>query len=212
MNGNVIENVETYKHLNSKMLNNTKLIEEMIQSARKTAYALMGAGLHGLNGVNPEVSLSLWKTYIRPRLLYGLESIKLSKSDLLKLEKYQRDFLRQIQHLQKRVAMCSVYILSGLLPVEVEIHRSQLTLFGNIIRQDCVERDVAMRQLAVKDSNSESWFIMLQETLLRYNLPAAHVLLENPPEKISWKMEVKCKINKFWELEIKNQAKLKSTL
>ena len=53
---------------------------------------------------------------------------------------------------------------------------------------------------------------MLQETLLRYNLPSAHVLLENPPEKISWKMEVKCKINKFWELEIKNQAKLKSTL
>ena len=53
---------------------------------------------------------------------------------------------------------------------------------------------------------------MLQETLLRYNLPSAHVLLENPPEKISWKMEVKCKINIFWELEIKNQAELKSTL
>ena len=136
----------------------------------------------------------------------------MSKSDLLKLEKYQRDFLRQIQHLPERVAVCSVYILSGLLPIEAEIHRSKLTLFGNIIRQDCVERDVAMRQLAVKDSNSNSWFIMLQETLLRYNLPSAHVLLENPPEKISWKMEVKCKINKFLELEIKNQAKLKSTL
>ena len=153
MNGNVIENVETYKHLgiirNSKMMNNTKLIEDMIQSARNTAYALMGAGLHGLDGVNPAVSLSLWKTYRRPRLLYGLESIELSKSDLLKLEKYQRDVLRQIQHLPERVAMCSVYILCGLLPVEVEIHRSQLTLFGNIIRQDCMERDVAMRQLAV---------------------------------------------------------------
>ena len=72
-----------------------------------------GAGLHGLNGVNPEVSLSLWKTYIRPRLLYGLESIKLSKSDLLELEKYQRDFLRRTQHLSERVAMCSVYFLSG---------------------------------------------------------------------------------------------------
>ena len=111
--------------------------------------------------------------------------------------------------------MYSVYILSGLLPIAAEIHRSQLTLFGNIIRQDCVERDVAMRQLAVKDSSSKSWFIMLQETLLRYfryNLPSAHVLLENPPAKKSWKMEVKCKINKFWELELKNQAKLKSTL
>ena len=108
--------------------------------------------------------------------------------------------------------MCSVYILSGLLPIEAKIHRSQLTLFGNIIRQDCVERDLVMRQLAVKDSSSKSWFIMLQETLLRYNLPSAYALLENPPEKKSWKLEVKCKINKFWELEIKSQAKLKSTL
>ena len=127
-----------------------------------------------------EVSLSLWKTYIRPWLFYGLESTKLSKPEL---EKYQRDFLRRIQHLPERVAMYSVYILSGLLPIEAEIHRSQLTLFGNIIRQDCVERDLAMRQLAVKDNSSKSWFIMLQETLLRYNLLSAHALLENPPEK-----------------------------
>ena len=129
MNGNIIENVETYKHLgiirNSKMTNNTKLIEERIQLARNTAYALMGARLHGLNGVNPGVSLSLWKTYIRPWLLYGLESTKLSKPDLLNLEKYQKDFLRRIQHLPERVAMCSVYSLSGLLPIEAEIHRSQ---------------------------------------------------------------------------------------
>ena len=46
-----------------------------------------------------------------------------------------------------------------------------------------MERDLAMRQLAVKDStcSSKSWFIMLQETLLPYNLPSA--LLENPSEK-----------------------------
>ena len=42
----------------------------------------------------------------------------------------------------------------------------------------------------------------------RFN--SAHTLLENSPEKKSWK--VKCQINKFWELEIESQAKLKSTL
>ena len=50
---------------------------------------------------------------------------------------------------------------------------------------------------------------MLQETLIRYLL--MHYW-KNPPEKKSWKVEVKCKINKFWELEIKSHAKLKSTL
>ena len=103
--------------------------------------------------MNPEVSVSLWNLYIQPRLLYGLESIQLSRADISTLKKYQRDFLRQIQHLPERVAACSVYILSGLLPIELEIHKSQLTLFGNVIRQDCVERDLAIRQLAVKDLN-----------------------------------------------------------
>ena len=89
---------------------------------------------------------------------YGLESIKLSKADISRLDKYQRDFIRQIQHLPERVASCSVYFMSGLLPTEAEIPKSQLTLFGNIIRQDCVEREIALRQLAVKDFNSNSWF------------------------------------------------------
>ena len=145
MNGKEIENVNSYKHLGlvrkSKLNDNTELITERIQLARRTAYALMGAGLHGLNGVNPEVSVTLWSLYIQPRLLYGLESIQLSRTDISRQDKYQRDFLRQIQHLPERVASCSVYILTGRLPIEAEIHKSQLTLFGNTIRQDCVERD-----------------------------------------------------------------------
>ena len=64
-NGKNLENVQRYKHLgiirecNSK-LSNEALIEETlerIKMARCTVYALMGAGLHGLNGVNPEVSI-----------------------------------------------------------------------------------------------------------------------------------------------------------
>ena len=145
MNAKVIENVDTYKHLglirNSKSNDNAELVTKRIQLARNTAYSLIGAGLHGLNGVNREISVTLWNLYIKPRLLYGLESIQLSRTDISKLEKYQRDFLCQVQQLQERVASCSVYILTGLLPIEAEIHKSQLTRFGNIIRQECVEGD-----------------------------------------------------------------------
>ena len=106
-NGKTLENVQRYKHLgiirdrNSK-LSNEILIEERIKTARCSVYALMGAGLHGLNGVNPEVSISMWQTYVRPRLMYGLESVYLSKSDISKLELYQRKVLRQILHLPER--------------------------------------------------------------------------------------------------------------
>ena len=130
--------MQRYKHLgiireyNSK-LSNEILIEERIKTARCTVYALMGAGLHGLNGVNPEVSISMWQTYVRPRLMYGLESV------ISKLELYQRKVLRQILHLPERVASCAIYILSGQLPLEADLHKRRLSLYRNIVRNDCIE-------------------------------------------------------------------------
>ena len=91
--------------------------------------------------------------------MYGLESINLSKCDIQKFELYQRTTIRQILHLPERVASSAVYILSGQLPVEAEIHKRRLTLYGNIVRKECVEKDLARRQLAVKDTTSKSWLI-----------------------------------------------------
>jgi hypothetical protein len=50
-----------------------EVIHSRIQTARRTVYALMGAGLHGLNDLNPKASVHLIKCYVLPRLLYGLE-------------------------------------------------------------------------------------------------------------------------------------------
>ena len=84
-----------------------------------------------------------------------------------------------------------MYILSGQLPVEAEIHKRRLTLYGNIVRKECVEKDLARRQLAVKDSTSNSCFIALREILYKYGLPTAQELLDNPPEKLAWKIMVR---------------------
>ena len=172
----------------------------------------MGAGLNGQNGINPEVLEYLSRVYVRPMLLYDLKCIHLTKSDLSKLEGYQRRFLRQIQHLPERVASCAVYILTGLLQVEAEIHRNQLSLFGNIIRQTCVEHDLAMRQLAIKDSRSKSWFISLQSVLLQYGLPSAYEFISDPPMKLEWKRQVKTAINAYWRDTILKEVAQEATL
>ena len=152
--------------------------------ARCTVYDLMGAGFHGLNGVNPEVSISMWQTYVRPRLMYGLLSVYLSKGDISKLELYQRKVLRQILNLPERVASCAIYILSGQLPLEADLHKRRLSLYGNIVRNDCIERELATRRLAIKDNTSKSWFVALQEVLYRYRLPTAYDLLQDPPRQV----------------------------
>jgi hypothetical protein len=38
-------------------------------------HSLMGTGLHGENGLDPETSISLLKTNILPILTYGLEIV-----------------------------------------------------------------------------------------------------------------------------------------
>ena len=40
-----------------------RAIESNINTARKTLYALMGAGLHGKNGLNPAISVKIYETY-----------------------------------------------------------------------------------------------------------------------------------------------------
>ena len=67
--------------------NNTNVdtigIDARIKRARKAAYSLVGVGLHGLDGVVPDVALLEYDTYIIPTMLlvYGLEALVLDKKD-----------------------------------------------------------------------------------------------------------------------------------
>jgi hypothetical protein len=40
-----------------------EVVADRIQIARRTVYALMGAGLHGLSGLNPRASIHLINCY-----------------------------------------------------------------------------------------------------------------------------------------------------
>ncbi|VDI77462.1 Hypothetical predicted protein [Mytilus galloprovincialis] len=132
-----------------------EVVSKRITTARKTVYSLMGAGLHGLNGVNPKVSVHLIQIYVIPRLLYGLDVISLSNTDIQKMELFFRQLLKQIQHLPKRTSIAATLLLLGRIPIEGEIHKKILKTFGNIIRNDkSVEREIAFRQLAMKDEKS----------------------------------------------------------
>ena len=61
---------------------NAEVVNERVRTATKTLYALMPSGLHGENGLSPSVSRKIITAYILPRLLYGLEALTLSKSEM----------------------------------------------------------------------------------------------------------------------------------
>jgi hypothetical protein len=175
MNNSTLECSEQETHLGLLRTTDgkcTAAVEARIQTGRRTAYSMMGAGFHGLNGISPEVSMHLLQVYVMPTILYGLEALKLSDSDIVRLEKNLQSYLRQIQHLPTSTARPALYLLSGCLPAEAQYHIKVLTFFnGILLRPGTVEYQVITRQLLLKDMNANSWTVMVKQILAKYGLP-----------------------------------------
>jgi hypothetical protein len=110
--GKEISRVSNLKHLGITRTTNGKVnLEERLKTDRQTIYALLGSGLHARVGMSPIVLQKIWKTYVVPMYLHGLEVQICSKDDIAELEKLQRKTLKQFQCLPERTASAAVYIL-----------------------------------------------------------------------------------------------------
>ncbi|XP_062592537.1 uncharacterized protein LOC134253978 [Saccostrea cucullata] len=203
-----IEEVETTKHVGLIRSSNGKNdIQSRIQLGRRTMYALLGAGLHGKNGINPKVSYKIYTTFCRPRMTYGLEAVILSSSEEQELLFYERKLLKQIQGLSVKTPIVAVYSLLGAIPITVCIEKNTLTAFYKIIKnQECAEYEVARRQLALKDQNSNSWFTHVRKLLQKYHLPTAYELMETPPSTGKWKTMIDQAIQEHQTTQWQNES------
>ena len=69
-----IPKVQSTVHLGiHRQTNGRPDITHKVQLGRRTMYSMMGAGVYGGSGLSPVVSAHLWKTYVIPRVIYGLE-------------------------------------------------------------------------------------------------------------------------------------------
>ena len=188
-------------------------ISDLIKSARRTKYALINSGYHGTNGLCPATSLQMYRTYVLPRLLYGLEILPLNKTQIATLEKFHRNSLRIIQSLPERTATSAVYLLLGTLPVEAEIHKKQLSLLHSILDSDNGRiKEVLDRQISVNFDNKDSFFYRVLKVLELYNLPDIISLKQQLPTKDSWKEKVYGSIAAYWRESLVRDAQSKITL
>ena len=191
------------------------LINTRLQLARNTRYALMGAGLHGSNGISPAVAWSMYSTYVLPRLIFNMEVLILTQSQIVTLEKFHRATLRSIQGLPERTSSALAYLLLGALPVEAVLHSRVLLLAGKILHQkDSLLFKLGLRQLAVKNFSSKSWFVYATRIAGRYDLPSLHALIDSNISERRWRYLVKSTIQKHWQESLLHDAasKAKSSL
>jgi len=211
---NKIENKNETKHLGLiRTVNNKVNIDDRLKIARRTVYALLGPGFHARQGMSPTVSIKLWKTYVLPRSLYGIEILNYTKRDIEKFEKLQLQVCRQIQGLPNRTANIATHSLLGIEPIEATVDKLLLTFFGGVAQDKlCIEYKIIERQLLMAKNNTNSFVNRLTETLTKYNLPCAQELLHCMPCKQEWKITIKNAIQLFWKEKWTTETECKSTM
>ena len=169
---NNIENKDETKHLGLiRTVNNKVNIDDILKIVRCTVYALLGPGLHARHGMPPTVSIRLWKTYVLPRSLYGIEILNFTKGDIEKFEKLQLQVCRQIQGLPNRTANISTYSLLGIEPIEATVDKLLLTFFGGVAQDKlCIEYKIIERQLPMAKNNTNSFVNRLQNYRIPNNI------------------------------------------
>ena len=185
-------------------------VEERIRLARRTVYALMGAGIHGENGLSPKISCHVIQTYVTPRLLYGLEAVVLTKKQREDLTSYHRQLLRQIQGLPQNVAKEAVYMLLGEIPLEGELDIRILTLYGAICnaKENTIMDKITTRQLGT--DNKHSWFYQILLLCQKYNIDLASTSSQ-PWRKATWKDYITTTVRGYWLRQVMEGAMQKTS-
>ena len=167
LNSQQIQYKTKLTHLGINRNNKNKInIEERLQIARKTIYSLLGPNLHARKCLSPIVAHKLWKTYVIPRFLHGVEVLHITHTDLERLEKLQRKTCKHIQGLPDRTSSTGVHVLPGVEPIECVIDRNRLSLFINIARsQGSLENEVLSRQIGMAAIDGKSFASCIRKIL-----------------------------------------------
>ena len=78
------------------------------------------------------------------------------------------------------MAIAAVYGLLGIRPIEQELDIRKLSLFATVMFDEAsLEHEIAQRQFAVKDINSDSWFMQCNLLLHKYGLSNAYLIKDS---------------------------------
>ena len=174
----------------------------------------MPSGLHGENGLSPVASRKIVVAYILPRLLYGLEALILSKSEMASIDRAYKGLLKPLLSLRVATADEAVYFLFGLLPAEAELDMRILSLYGSITRLDQTHPllHLALRQ-ATYPSNEKGWFSQVFSTARKYDIePVVRNAILSPWAKDKWKSFIREAVAGQWSDQMKTRAMNKSSL
>lgn len=120
MSANSIEQTNETKHLGLMRNSDNKIkVDERIREGRKTICSTRPLGYMLDKACVQFISFKIWKTYVIPCILYGVEVLNNILTDMKKLERLQVKICKQIQGLPEITANLTAYSL----PIELVVDR-----------------------------------------------------------------------------------------
>ena len=202
INGNSVHFSDEAEHLGvirSSCGSNMPNIMKRMSAHRGKLYSLLPAGLARGHSASPYAILKIERLYALPVLISGLGSLVLSKSEYKVLHDYYKNCLRRILKLPEDTPECFLFLVSGSLPFSALLHCRILSLFNMICNlQNNPLNFIAYNALTRSRPSSKSWFHMVKDLTIQYDLPHPLRLLESPLPKDRFKGLFKSKIHQYW--------------
>ena len=110
----------------------THIVDKCVAKVWRSCGTIMKTGGRHL-GLNPIVSLKLWKSIALPSMLYGCELWRISGKELKRLEKAQNMMVRIIQGLLPGTSGSAGRGMLGMWTIQCEIDKRKLFFLGRTI-------------------------------------------------------------------------------
>ena len=175
---------------------------------RGKLFSLLPSGMALRHNASPVACLKIEQMYARPVLLSGLGGLVLRQNEINALHIHYKDTLRNILKLPKDVAEPAVFFIAGSLPIVAYLHMRILSLFSMICHLQGNPLNYIAREAIVRARpSSRSWFLMLRDICVKYDLPHPLILLESPMPKNKFKTLYKLKVTEVWHSHLVESCK-----
>ena len=193
----------------------SKNIDENIAKTRKKVGMLFSANFDRRK-VNPMIYVKFWKQSCIPTLLFGSEIWSVTSSQLAKLERCQRWFLKKLFHIPDHTHNELLNILSGLPSIALILHQKRLYFLGRVITfpkiPDVVKNIFRCRLTGYLDGynpNSSGFLHEILYSLDKYDLMSYVLIWQRVsmfPTYIKWKQIVNHRLFRAQDLEFSSVA------
>jgi len=139
MNGEIIESVSSLKYLGSYLSENLLNKDHLKERYRMTASAVdklvKNSGFHNIH-VSVAVKLQLYKSYVRPVLTYGLETMLLGTKEMSDLQTKEENIIKTSLGLSTRLSSTELMLVLGLNRLELRLDSLLPSFFGRLLKNE----------------------------------------------------------------------------